>query len=177
MNLAGVISKTAIVHTVTYFVTGFVAFTLLDYTERFADPAVAGFMRQGGDPWVASGPLFQVVRGALLGAAFYPVRELVFARKNGWLTLWSVLVVVGILAPFGAAPSSIEGMVYTTLPMSFHLMGLPEVLTQALLLAFASHYWVNHPGRKWLAWVFGVAFALVLVMSVLGVLAGLGAMP
>jgi hypothetical protein len=176
-SFVSVTLRTAIVHTVTYFLTGLLAFTLLDYTGRFADPTVARFMRQGDDPWVASGPMFQVLRGILLGAAFYPLREVVFARKNGWLVLWSVLVVVGVLAPFGAAPSSIEGMIYTILPMSFHLMGLPEVVIQALLLAFVSHYWINHPERKWLGWAFGTAFALVLVMSVLGVLAGVGAMP
>ena len=79
----------------TYFVTGLLAFTLLDYAGRFGDPTVASFMRQAGDPWVASGPMFQVVRGILLGAVFYPLREIVFARRHGWLHLWAVLVAVG----------------------------------------------------------------------------------
>ncbi|MBK7781302.1 MAG: hypothetical protein IPJ58_11150 [Ardenticatenia bacterium] len=169
--------KVVIVHTVTYFLMGLLAFTLLDYAGRFADPAVATFMRQASDPWVASGPLFQVLRGLLFGIAFYPLREIVFARKHGWLVLWLVLVVVGILAPFGAAPSSIEGMIYTILPISFHVMGLPEVVIQAFLLAFLSHYWINHPEKKWLDWVLGVAFISVLLLSTVGVLAGLGFIP
>ncbi len=173
-SVASVILKTAVVHTVTYFVTGLLSFTLLDYTRRFSDPIVAGFMRQSNDPWVASGPAFQVLRGVLLGAVFYPLREIVFARKDGWLVLWAVLVVVGILAPFGAAPSSMEGVIYTILPLGFHLMGLPEVLIQALLLAFGSHYWINHAGKKWLGWTLGTAFALVLLMSALGVLEAVG---
>ena len=176
-TFTSIILKTAIVHTVAYFLMGLLAFTLLDYAGRFADPTVAKFMRQASDPLVASGPLFQVVRGLLFGIAFYPLREIVFARKNGWLVLWLVLVVVGILSPFGAAPSSIEGMIYTILPISFHLMGLPEVVIQALLLAFLSHYWINHPEKKWLTWVFGIAFTLVLLLSTLGVLAGLGMLP
>lgn len=172
--LASITLKTAIVHTVTYFLMGLFALTIFDYAGRFADPTVANLMRQTSDPLVASGPLFQVLRGLLFGIAFYPLREIVFARKTGWLVLWLVLVVVGILSPFGAAPSSIEGMIYTILPISFHLMGLPEVVLQALLLAFFSHYWINHPEKKWLAWVFGIAFSLVLLLSTLGVLAGLG---
>ena len=175
--LASITLKTAIVHTVTYFLTGLLALTLFDYAGRFADPTVANFMRQTNDLLVASGPLFQVVRGLLFGLAFYPLREIVFARPIGWLVLWFVLVVVGILSPFGAAPSSIEGMIYTRLPISFHLIGLPEVLLQALLLAFLSHYWINHPEKRWLTWVFGIAFSLVLVLSTLGVLAGLGTLP
>jgi hypothetical protein len=85
-----------------------------------------------------------------------------------------VLVVVGILSPFGASPSSIEGMIYTVLPMWFHLVGLPEVMIQSLLLAFLSSYWINHPEKKWLGWLFGIAFALVLLLSALGVLSRLG---
>jgi hypothetical protein len=175
--LTSIILKTTIVHTVTYFLMGLLALSIFDYAGRFADPTVANLMRQTNDPLVASGPLFQVVRGLLFGIAFYPLREIVFARKSGWRILWLVLVVVGILAPFGAAPSSIEGMIYTILPLSFHLIGLPEVVIQALLLAFLSHYWINHPEKKWLTWVFGIAFTLVLLLSTLGVLAGLGILP
>lgn len=173
-TFASIALKTTIVHTVSYFLMGLLAFTLLDYAGRFADPIIAKFMRQASDPLVASGPLFQVVRGLLFGIAFYPLREIVFARKKGWLVLWLVLIVVGILSPFGAAPSSIEGMIYTILPIGFHLLGLPEVVIQALVLAFLSHYWINHPEKKWLGWVFGIAFTMVLLLSTLGILAGLG---
>lgn len=173
-TFASIVLKTAVIHTVTYSLVGLLAFTLFDYASLYADPAVARLMRQTGDPLVASGPLFQVLRGFLFGLVFYALREIVFARKNGWLILWLVLGIVGILSPFGASPGSIEGMIYTVLPMWFHLTGLPEIVAQALLLAFLTHYWVNHPEEKWLAWVFGVVFALVLLMSTMGILAGLG---
>jgi len=166
--------KTAIIHTVTYFLMGLLAFTFLDYAGKFADPTVASLMRQTNDPLVAGGPLFQVLRGILFGIAFYALREIVLARKNGWLILWLVLVIVGILSPFGASPGSIEGIIYTVLPLWFHVMGLPEVVIQALLLAFLTYYWINHPEKKWLGWVFGITFALGILLSTMGVLAGLG---
>lgn len=166
--------KTTFIHTVTYFLIGVLAFTFLDYAGKYADPTIATLMRQTNDPLVAGGPLFQVVRGLLFGIAFYPLREIVFARKKGWLILWLVLVIVGILSPFGPSPSSIEGMIYTILPIWFHLVGLPEVVIQALLLAWLTYYWVNHPEKKWLSWFFGIACAVVVLLSTLGVLAGLG---
>ena len=174
IKLTTVILKTTIVHTVTYFLVGILAFTLLDYAGKFADPTVANLMRQTNDPLVAGGTLFQVLRGILFGIAFYLLREIVFDRRNGWLILWLVLLIVGILSPFGASPGFIEGMVYTILPMWFHVAGLPEVIIQAFLLAFFSCYWINHPEKKWLSWVFGIVFALGLLMSTMGVLAGLG---
>jgi hypothetical protein len=173
-SIATITFKTTIVHTVTYFLVGLLAFTLLDYTSKYADPSVANLMRQTSDPLVAGGPLFQVLRGVLFGLVFYALREIVIVRKNGWLVLWLVLVIVGIISPFGAAPSSIEGMVYTHLPMWFHIAGFPEVLIQAFLLAFLTHHWVNHPEKKWIGWVLVIAFILGILMSTLGLLAGLG---
>ena len=97
--------------------------------------------------------------------------------RLGWLTFWLILVIVGILSTFGPSPSSIEGMLYTVMPMWFHIVGLPEVLIQSGLLAFLTHYWVNNPEKKWLGWVFGIIFVLVVLMSLLGMLAALGYLP
>jgi O-antigen ligase len=88
-----------------------------------------------------------------------------------------MLVIVGILSPFGAAPSSIEGMLYTVLPVWFHVAGFPEVFVQAGLLALLTHYWVNHPEKKWLGWLFGIVFALVILLSILGTLSAAGVLP
>ena len=169
--------KAAVIHTVTYFLVGFLSFTFLDYTAKYADPIVANFMRQTNHPLVAIGPALQVIRGFLFGIVFYALRETIFPQKRGWLTLWLILVVVGILSPFGPSPSSIEGMLYTVMPMWFHIVGLPEVFIQSGLLAFLTHYWVNHPEEKWLGWLFGVIFVMVVLMSLLGLLAALGMLP
>ena len=177
LSFSAISLKSTIVHTVSYFVIGLLAFTFLDYSGKFADPIIANMFRQTDHPLVAAGPLFQVVRGFLFGVAFYFLREIIFPRKYGWLILWLVLVIVGILSPFGAAPSSIEGMIYTVLPTWFHIIGYPEIIVQAGLLAFLTHYWVNHPEKKWLNWVFGIIFVLCILMSSLGILDALGMLP
>jgi hypothetical protein len=169
--------KTIAIHTVTYFIVGLISFLWLDYSAKFADPTVANLMRQTDHPLVAAGPMFQVLRGFLFGIVFYALREIIFARKRGWLTLWLVLVIVGVLSAFGPTPGSIEGMIYTVLPTWFHIVGLPEVFIQSGLLAFLTYYWVNHPEKKWLAWLFGVIFAIVVLLSLLGILAALGILP
>jgi hypothetical protein len=177
LSFTSIALKTTIVHTVTYFIVGLIAFTFLDYSAKYADPTVANLMRQTDHPLVAAGPLFQILRGFLFGIVFYALRDIIFPRKHGWLTLWLMLVIVGIISPFGAAPSSIEGMLYTVLPTWFHIAGFPEVFIQAGLFAFLTCYWVNHPDKKWLSWTFGVLFVLVFVLSALGVLSTLGILP
>jgi hypothetical protein len=176
-SFSSIVIKATVVHTVTYFLVGLLSFIFLDYSTKYADPIVSGLMRQTNDPLVAAGPIFQLVRGFLFGIVFYALREIIFLQKRGWLTLWLVLTVVGILAPFAAAPSSIEGMLYTVLPLWFHMANFPEILIQSGVLAFLTHYWVNHPEKEWLGWIFGIILAIVILMSLLGTLSALGFLP
>lgn len=176
-SLVSTLVKTTLTHTVTYFLMGLAALVLLDYVDKYADPAVSILMRQTTDPLVAAGPLFQVIRGALFGIVVFLLRDLVLERKHGWLTMWAVLVIVGVISPFGAAPASIEGMIYTTLPFWFHINGLPEILLQSLLLAGIATWWINHPQNKWLSWLMGVFFIIILLLGTAGVLARLGILP
>jgi hypothetical protein len=171
-SLISVLVKSAVTHTLTYFVMGMIAFALFDYSARFAEPHIAAFMRQTDTPIVAAGPLFQPIRGVLFGIVFYLLRDTFFGKKRGWLTMWIMLVIVGILSTFGPSPGSIEGMIYTVWPFADHLFGAPEVYIQALLLSLIVTYWVDHPEKKWLSWVLGVLFFLVMIFPVLGLLVG-----
>ena len=164
--------KTIIVHTVSYFVMGLLAFVFLDYTSLFSDPNFRNLMRATNDPLVAAGPLFQPIRGFLFALVFYSLRGTFFGTKNGWLTMWLVLVVVGIFSAFGPTPGSIEGMIYTTIPLKLQLTGLPEVVLQALLLSFILCYWVKNPEKRWLTWTLGGIFILVILFSILGIMVG-----
>ena len=142
-----VIIKTAVTHTVTYFVAGLGAFAFLDYQALFAGKGLAGLMRPVSHPLVMAGPLFQPIRGVLFGVVFYLLRSAFFGRTNGWLVMWAVLVSVGIVGTFGPSPGSLEGFVYTVVPSSVQLILLPEVLTQSLLLSWVVCQWVIEPTR------------------------------
>jgi len=119
-----------------------------------------------------AGPLFQPIRGLLFGIAFFLLRDVIFGRKLGWLVLWIVLVVIGIISSFGPAPGSIEGMIYTIIPIRIQMKGLPEVILQALIFSIILVYWVNHSRKKWINWVMGIAFVLVALLPTLGLLIG-----
>ena len=171
-SLGEVVIKTTVTHTVTYFLLGLAAFWTFDYAGKFAEPGVRSLMRQTDEPLVMAGPLLQPIRGLLFGVVFYLLRGPVFGARRGWLVLWAVLVVVGILGTFGPAPGSLEGVVFTRLPLRFHLESLPELLVQSLALAGLLWYWVNQPGKRWLTWAMWFAFAAVLLLPALGLVAG-----
>ncbi|MEN8238170.1 MAG: hypothetical protein ABFR53_03090 [Actinomycetota bacterium] len=162
--------KTIVVHTVTYFVMGLLALTLLNYGSWFAESDLSSFMRQIDDPLVMSGPLFQPIRGLLFAVVFYLLRDVLFGRKNGWMVMWVLLVVIGVLSTFGPSPGSIEGMIYTILPFWEHLRGWPEVVVQALAFSSILTYWVQHPEKRWLTRTLAAAFVLVLLLPAMGLL-------
>jgi hypothetical protein len=170
----GVIARTCVVHTVTYFAAGLMAMALFDYTRRFQEPPLSLLMRPTSDPLVAGGSLFQPLRGVLFGLVFWLIRDSVFARPGGWLTAWAVVAIIGIVNPFGPAPGSIEGLIYTKIPISIQLAGLSEIVVQSLLLAVITCYWVNHPRKKWLTRTLVTLFPIVLILSALGVADRLG---
>jgi hypothetical protein len=170
-SLVEIVLKTVVVQTVTYFILGLLASSIFSYAALYAETSLKLFMRQTSDPWVRAGVLFQPLRGILFGVVFYLLRDVIF-KKNGWLVLWLVLLIVGILSTFGPTPGSIEGMIYTILPMRIHLLGLPEVVLQSLLLSVLSVFWIKHPEKKWLNWIMGVLFFLVLLLPMLGLIFG-----
>ena len=171
-NAIEVITKAIATHTVSYFIMGLLASTVFDYSALYAETSLNLLMRPTSHPLVMAGPLFQPIRGALFGVVFFMLRDILFGRKYGWLTMWVLLLVVGIISPFGPTPGSIEGMIYTIVPAGIQLKGLPEVLLQSLLLSVVLVYWVNHPEKRWLNWIMGIAFFLVILMPALGLLMG-----
>ena len=160
--------KTIVAHTITYFLVGIIAFNLFDYAEGFAAPELACWMRPTDDPIVMVGVLFQPIRGIIFALAFFPLREILFGNKYGWLITWWLLVALGILSTFGPAPGSIEGMVYTVLPLG--ISTYLETTVQSFTLAGLLYYWVNHAERKWLNWVLGVIFGIVILLPIMGLL-------
>lgn len=164
----GLTVKTILVHTVTYFIMGLLALYLLEYRTAFEAPITREFMRSVDDPIVALGPGLQFIRGILFAVVFYLLRDILFRRKNGWLIMWVTLVFLGILSTFAAAPGSAEGLLYTRMPVGLQISGWMEVMTQALLLSVILFYWVNHPEKKWLAWVLGIVFVLATLFSIMG---------
>jgi len=171
ITFLGITVKTIVVHTVTYSIMGVLAFIIMDYETTFAETDLRYIMRQTNDAIVMAGPLFQPIRGLLFGIVFFLLSDAFFRRKNGWIIMWLMLVIVGILSTFGPASGSIEGMIYTKFPIWGQLVGLWETVLQALLLSYLICFWVNHPEKKWLSITLGIAFLLVILFPTMGLLA------
>lgn len=154
-----------LLHFITYFVFGAVAFNVFNYPYWYSVPPLSFYMKPTDSIWVQTGPFFAFVRGPIMGLALYPFRRVFVGTRHGWVYLWGIFVGIGILGTFGPAPGSVEGLVFTTLPVVLQIAFLPETVLQSLALSVLLYVWQRHPGDKRL-WipiiiVFGAGLALI----------------
>lgn len=168
--ILGFLARFTLVHFVTYWIFGFLFYTLLGYHALYELPEIAVFMRPTTSIWVTAGPLFQLVRGPIMALAIFPFYKVFLDRKMGWMLLWGLFIALAILSPAGPTPGSIEGIVYTVLPLRFHLIGLPEVLLQTLALSFLVCLWQRRPQEKKIWVPFLTVFIVILALSIIAVL-------
>jgi len=117
-------------HVVTYFLAGLMAFYLLNYGDMFEKAPYTYFMKPANSPAVAAGPALQVIRGVIFSLALWPFRNIFLNTKYGWLKLWGLLIGLSILSTTAAGPGSVEGYIYTTIPVRQQIAGHLEVLPQ-----------------------------------------------
>jgi len=166
--LAQFIWRVSTCHILSYFILGITFSTLLNYEDAYTNTILSTFMRPFSSPWVAAGPSLQIVRGILFALVLWPIKDVFLKRDNGWLILWILFIGLAVLGPVGPAPGSLEGMIYTKLPMSYHLFGLPEVVFQTLLFSLSLYYWYKSPGRLWNI-IMSVSIVLIILMSLAGI--------
>jgi len=137
----GFAGRAVLVQTVSYFLFGLIMSNVFDYGTLFQQEVIRDFMRPIDSPYIFFGPLIQPIRGLLFAIGLWPLRKTIFENKHGWLILWSIFVIFGILSTPAAAPSSVEGIIYTQLPIWYHLIGLPEIMLQTLTFSVVLYWW------------------------------------
>jgi len=50
--------------------------------------------------------------------------------------------------------------------------GVPDAQPQKNLESLILFYWMNHPQKKWLNWVMGIAFLILMSFPIIGLLVG-----
>lgn len=151
-------------HVITYFLVGIIAMNLFNYEQIFSSGNLASFMKPIDSPWVALGPGLQLFRGLLFALVLWPFKSIFLDENNGWLKLWGLFIGLSILSTFGPALGSIDGIIYTTIPIKHQLLFLPELLVQSLLLSFLISYWYRHP-KKVFNILSIILVTLILLMS------------
>lgn len=140
--------KAVVTHTLTYFFFGLIMSNLFHYEHLFEQDVIRDFMRPIDSPYVLAGPFLAPLRGLLFAIALWPIRNLILEKRRGWLVLWNILVMVGILSTPAAAPCSVEGVLYSRLPLWYRLIDLPEIMLQTLTFSLVLVWWDKRQYQK-----------------------------
>lgn len=157
-------------HMITYFIMGVLASTMLNYQEVFDN---SSYLRPYNSPWIAAGPMLQIIRGLIFSLALWFFKENFLYKKNGWLRLWGLVVGLSILSTAAAASGSIEGFIYTTTPWIDQIRGYLEIVPQTGMFAFLLCFWYEKPKKIWNILAI-ISVVLMVIMSLMGVLATVG---
>lgn len=136
MNNIKFIARVTFIHVITYILCGVFFSVIFDYSALFTTGNISYYMKPVEGFSVAIGPLVQVGRGLLFGIALLLIKDSFIEKKYGWLKLWFITFILGIINTPAPSPLSIEGLVYTKLPLYFHLQIAPEILLQTLLFSY-----------------------------------------
>ena len=157
-------------HIVTYFVAGLLAYNLLDYKGLFETDSLSCYMKPLDSPWMAAGPALQIIRGLIFSLALWPFRNIILENKTGWLKLWILIIGLCILSTTSACPGSVEGMIYSLIPVKNQIIGYLEVVPQTCLFSVIVISWYHYPKKIWT--ILSIFFvALIILMSVMGIFA------
>lgn len=137
------------IHVITYFIIGIITMNIFDYQSVFTNGNLGSFMKNLDSPWVALGPSLQILRGFIFAIVLWPFKSIFLYGEYGWFKLWLLFIGLSILATFGPAIGSIDGMIYTTIPISQQILFLPELIIQSFLLSFFIFYWYNKPKKAY----------------------------
>jgi hypothetical protein len=140
--------RVIVAHTLTYFIFGIIMSNVFDYAEIFKREIIRDYMLPIDEHNVLAGPFMQPVRGLIFAIGLWPLRSFLIEKKRGWLILWGLLVTIGILSTPAASPASIEGMLYTRLPMWYHLIGYPEIVLQTLAFSIWLVWWEHQAAKS-----------------------------
>jgi hypothetical protein len=145
--------KFATVHTITYWIIGMIAYPLLTKDFYIGENAVfSSFMvtQEDGElfykvvAWILPG---QILRGILIGLAFYPFYSVLnsWTYQKRFFTIAFIYIVIGFWASAVAAPGTIDGMIYMRPEITIitHLKVQPEIIIQGLLMSAWISKWMK----------------------------------
>lgn len=162
-------------HVIAYFFAGIFALFVIDYKAWFSEGAISTFMLPTDTPIVALGPALQVIRGLIMGLVLLPFRKVITESEYGFFKLWLLIIGLSLLSTFSAAMGSLDGFIYTNVPIFEQILGYPEaVLWCSLFVVIFKGLFKSK--KRWIHVTAGVVCFLILFMSIMGYLQALESM-
>ena len=134
-------TKVIVAHVITYMIIALIAMPL---TINYIDYAVELMGLRPMDEINMGTVLFgQIIRGLLFAIVIWWIKDSIIGKKLAWLKLWGILIILGIINPYGLAHGSIQGLIYLApiedIPARLNF-AIFEIIAQALLFSIIVTY-------------------------------------
>jgi hypothetical protein len=94
-------------------------------------------------------PFFQIFRGAVFAFILYPFYNKIIKSDYAWVKLFFLIWGFSLIGSVAPIPGSIEGMIYTKMSLTEHLIGIPEVTVQIFVFSWFFVKWENRTERDY----------------------------
>ena len=138
----GFFLKVVLAHAITYMLCGMFFYKVNDYKKELIDKDKGlngAKWRSQSDKVYKLIPLYQLLRGALLGIVLVIIKDAIYDTSFGFLKLFVILFITGLINVYQPAPDSIEGHIYIEpekdLTLKDRLGGNIEIAIQIMLFS------------------------------------------
>jgi uncharacterized protein (DUF486 family) len=93
--------------------------------------------------------LFQIFRGAFFALILFPFYNTIIKSNYAWLKLFLLIWGFSLIGSVAPIPGSIEGLIYTDLSLSQHLIAAVKITIQIFVFSWFFVKWENRTERDY----------------------------
>jgi hypothetical protein len=150
-------------HVTAYSFAGIFALLVMNYTYLYSIPPLSCFMRPVDSPFVAIGPSLQIFRGMVISLILWFFRKNLLEGKYGFLKIFLLIFGLSYFSTIGPSMGSFEAFIYTTFPVEYNFIGLPETLIYVSLFSLILFFWYKF--EKKLFTILSIVLTALLVIT------------
>jgi len=128
-------------HLIAYSLAGLFAVAFLNYGYLYSIPPLSHFMQPLDSPIVSLGPTLQILRGIIIAFILWFFRDTLLKGKFGFLKIALLIFGFSYISTIGPALGSFEGYIYTTFPIQYHFLGIPETIIYVTIFSCSLFFW------------------------------------
>ena len=158
-------------HVISFFIAGAFAMTFMNYGEHYINEPLSLFMKPTTHPIVSLGMILQVIRGIIVALVIYPLHKAFFEEDYGFIKLGLIILGLSVLSTFGSGIGSVDGYIFTTLPLATHMLGYPEAIIWILSFIGILYLSYKYKNKKIINIVSITLMLLIFLMGIMGYIA------
>lgn len=137
-----------LVYVLTYIFIGVIFKNFENYTFFIILNDFSNF-RASDSLLIRLAPFIQILRSAFFAAILYPFYEKIIKSDYAWQRLFLILWGFSLIGAYAPVPASIEGLIYTKLSVSQHLISLVKPTVHIFVFCWFFVKWENRTERNY----------------------------